>query len=217
MTKVRTPVLVNIPYAKRRSPMTIEEIEIFKKAGGRFLVYDLNPSETVQEFEQESKSIFMKTDFIKNPVITGKWKPTFYWTGNLFEDAERINRPHIKQEGEQEDRIDTTLEILNDLKGFEEFTINDILNIQNLLLKQNNWRGIKSGFRDHNVSFSETPDFNKVKELTEQLFPVSVMDKDSLLEWYRQIQIIHPLSDLNGRVFGIIISILNESRISKSI
>ena len=157
----------------------------------------------------------MKRNYIENPVITGNFKPKFYWTGNFTEDAERINRPHIKAEGENENRIAETLDILNDLSGFTEITLEDAFNIQNRLLKSNNWKGIKAGFRLHDVEFSDTPMFQYVKHHTEQMFPVSVAPKEELLEWYKQIQTIHPLSDLNGRVFGIIISILNQHNIKK--
>jgi hypothetical protein len=157
----------------------------------------------------------MMIDFVKNPVITGTFSPKFYWTGKLHEDAERINRPHIKAEGERENRIKETIEILDDLSSFTEFTLEDVFNIQNRLLKTNNYKGIKAGFRFHNVGFSDTPQFPQVRNLTEKMFPVSVMPKEQLLEWYKQIQIIHPLSDLNGRVFGIIISILNKYNVKK--
>ena len=159
----------------------------------------------------------MSRDYIKDPVITGNFKPKFYWTGNAFQDAERINRPHIKAEGENENRIAETTDIINDLSGATQITIEDAFNIQNRLLKANNWRGIRPGFRTHNVeikkgdgSMEVTPQFIQVPQLTEQMFPVKKMPKDELLEWYKQIQMIHPLSDLNGRVFGIIVSILNR-------
>jgi len=161
------------------------------------------------------KNKIKKMNLIENPVVTGNFKAKFYWAGNAFEDAERINRPHIKAEGEKENRIQETIDILNDLDSFDSFTLTDMFNIQNRLLKSNNWRGIVSGFRTHNVKFEDVPDFSKVKELTEQMFPVSLMDKANLLEWYRQIQIIHPLSDLNGRVFGIIVSVLNMQNLKK--
>ena len=149
-------------------------------------------------------------NLIEQPVITGDFKPKFFWTGHAFEDSERINRPHIKKEGEQENRIKETIDIMNELDSYDEFTWKDAENIQNRLLSANNWRGIKSGFRKHNVkiSGSEAVDFSQVEELTKELFPVCVMPKEQLLEWYKQIQLIHPLSDLNGRVFGIIVSIL---------
>ena len=157
----------------------------------------------------------MSRDYIANPVITGNFKPKFYWTGNVFEDAERINRPHIKAEGENENRINDTAGIINELSGSTEITLDDAFNIQNRLLKTNNWWGIKPGFRTHNVEIEKidnsreyAPLFTEVEQLTEQMFPVKKMPKEQLLEWYKQIQMIHPLSDLNGRVFGIIVSIL---------
>ena len=159
----------------------------------------------------------MKRNYINEPVIKGNFKPKFYWTGNFFKDAERINNPHIKAEGENENRINETLDILNDLDGLTEITLQDAFNIQNRLLKENNWKGIRAGFRTHNAGILKgdgsreiMPQFVEVPQLTELMFPVSVAPKEELLEWYRQIQMIHPLSDLNGRVFGIIVSILNQ-------
>jgi len=146
-------------------------------------------------------------EVIKEP----SFKPKFYWTGNLHEDAKRINAPHIKKEGVQEDRIAETINIMNEIDSFQEFTLTDAFNIQNRLLSANNYKGIKSGFRTHNVKFSDTPKFEDVPDLAEKMFPVKVMPKEQLLEWYRQIQLIHPLSDLNGRVFGIIVAILNKN------
>lgn len=146
---------------------------------------------------------------------TNTFQPKFYWTGNFFEDATRINAPHIKKEGLEEDRTVKTLELLNDLSDFKEFTLTDVFNIQNQFLKENNHKGIKPGLRTHNVSFSkdektsDTPDFTVVPEEINKLFPVKVFStKAELLEFYRKVQMVHPLSDLNGRVFGIIVSIL---------
>lgn len=160
--------------------------------------------------------------FITTPVITGDFKPKFYWTNNVFENAERINRNHIKKEGENENRIQETIDILNDLSGVKEITLNDALNIQNRLLKSNNWKGIKAGLRLHEVgikkddnSMETPPTPNEVPDLINQLFPVKPMDKNSLLEWYKQVQIIHPLSDLNGRVFGIIVALLHTEYLKR--
>lgn len=159
-------------------------------------------------------------DYIAEPVIIGNFKPKFYWTGNVFEDAERINRPHIKAEGENENRIQETIDILGDLCNLNTFTLDDALNIQNRLLKLNNWRGIKPGFRTSNDiaikkkdgTLEEIPDFSQVPQLIEKMFPVSKMPKEQLLEWYRQALMIHPFSDLNGRVFGIIVSVLSTNK-----
>ena len=159
--------------------------------------------------------------FIKEPVITGDFKPKFYWTNNVFDNAERINRPHIKSEGEKENRIQDTIDILNDLSGVKEITLNDAFNIQNRLLKSNNWRGIKAGIREHEVGIKKadrtenTPSPHKVSELINQLFPVKPMDKEHLLEWYKQVQLIHPLSDLNGRVFGIIVALMHTEYLKR--
>lgn len=140
-----------------------------------------------------------------------KFQPTFYWTGDIMEDAERINRPHINAEGPAEDRIQETIEIIKiylenpDFDGVID-TI-DIFNIQNYFLKKNNYKGIKSGFRDHGVSFN-SPNWEAIPELFYRIVPVSFKRKEDLLLWYTVMQKIHPLSDLNGRVFGVVVAIL---------
>jgi len=151
-------------------------------------------------------------DLINNPVITGDFNPKFYWTKNSFTDSERINQPYIKKYGANEDRIKDTFDILNSLDMMTEITWDDVIYIQTRLLSKNNWKKSTPGYRFHNliegVSASDVVDAYKVEELTKYLFPVRVMSKEQLLEWYKQIMLIRPLSDLNGTVFGIIVSIL---------
>lgn len=137
-----------------------------------------------------------------------KFIPTWYWTDSIEENAERINRPHINAEGESENRIEETIDLLNTFKGCDSIDVNDMFNIQNYYLKQNNYKGIKPGLRNHNVGFVGTPDWQKLSELTYSMFPLSYTNKKDLLLWYTVIQKIHPLSDLNGRVFGTIVAIL---------
>lgn len=144
------------------------------------------------------------------------FEPRFYWTGDFAIDAELINKPYIEAEGFQEDRTVVTLEIMKICKDYTSFEISDMLNIQNHLLKQNNWKGITPGFRQHNVSFDNTADYTEVQALTNILFPVSttcafvsaLSIEAFFLDWYKEFQEIHPLSDLNGRVAGIIVSVL---------
>lgn len=142
---------------------------------------------------------------------SNSFNPTWYWTGNPYEDAERINRPHITKEGEDENRIADTLQLLLELQDFKEFTLTDAFNIQNYLLQRYNWKGIVPGLRKHNVGFDDTPDWTIVPQQLEHLFPVTVGGKVNLLLWYTAIQTVHPLSDLNGRVFGIIVSVLYKN------
>lgn len=147
-------------------------------------------------------------------VLLGQngFEPTFYWTGDVVRDAELINRPHIKAEGEQEDRIRETIDIVSLFRDHPDFdgiiTIKDVFNIQNWFLKQNNYKGIRPGLRDHNIMFEGTPDWKNVPERFYRMFPVKFSTDGDLLLWYRVMMKIHPLSDLNGRTFGTIVSIL---------
>lgn len=148
-----------------------------------------------------------KIDFISNPVVSGNFDPVFYWKGDLHTDARLINKPHIEKEGDNENRTLETYFLLKELENHTFFTVHDMFNIQNALLKKNNWKGIKSGYRKHEVNLSEI-DFKLIPELMNHLFPIGIMKRYQLLEWYRQIMLIHPLSDLNGRTFGIIVASL---------
>ena len=138
-----------------------------------------------------------------------KFKPTWYWTGDIEEDARLINMPDIEKEGIQEDRIEATIQIMKQCSHIRQFTFIDMLNIQNMLLNKNNWRGIKPGIRDHTINFTSAH-YKYAEYLTQQMFPIHSYDtnKDLLLAWYETMMVIHPLSDLNGRVFGIIVSLL---------
>jgi len=139
------------------------------------------------------------------------WYPEWYWTGKRVDDAKLINNPHIKQEGEREDRIVETRELLNEMSGWDSFTWKEACNIQNYLLARNNWCGVKAGIREHTVGFDNA---KKPQDIdVSSIFPVSVMlypTKDELLEWYYRFQLEHPFSDLNGRVGGIIVSVLYD-------
>lgn len=145
-----------------------------------------------------------------------KFQPEFYWTGDLNEDAIRINKPHIEKEGDQEDRIAETLEIMNLYKDkaeyFDGFDARDVFNIQNFYLKRNNYKGIVPGLRTHDVTFEGSLHYPLVPTLFHEILPVNLTSKEDLLLWYTVMQKIHPLSDLNGRVFGTIVALLYQPK-----
>jgi Fic family protein len=156
------------------------------------------------------------------------FQPTFYWTGFIGQDSLLINKPHIQAEGERENRIQDTYILLNTLieANYQSFTINDVFNIQNYFLKENNWRNVKNGFRKHNVSFVDTPHYFDVPEKINKLFPITVQQfyhkdveivKQKLLTFYKNVQTIHPLSDLNGRTFGTIVAYIYHMIISEKV
>lgn len=153
---------------------------------------------------------------LDNYLKEADWEPTFYWTGNFEDDAVLINKPHIEKQGEKEDRTALTLELLYSLKDINLFKMSDALNIQNALLKQNNWGGINGGWRQNEAAVFKQgsgakhayPPPKEVFDLVSTIFPVFVMNKESLLKWYKKFGVIHPFTDLNGRVGGIIVSVL---------
>lgn len=157
-------------------------------------------------------------DMEKYERMRPSFRPRFYWTGFVDVDADRINAPHIESEGPNEDRTAATMKILDELSGIMSFTLADALNIQNVLLKENNWKGVAPGLRNHEVKIRKpsgemeiTPAPENVPHLIGALFPITYGDEQQLLAWYQQVQTVHPLSDLNGRVFGIIVSLLYKA------
>lgn len=146
------------------------------------------------------------------------WTPTFYWTGDLEKDAELINKPHIAAEGPAEDRTEETLAIIREISDFKYFELKDIFNIQNRLLAKNNWKGIVPGLRTHTVSFEDACQWETLPEEMYFIFPYApaVVTKETLLNFYKEVQTLHPLSDLNGRVFGIVVAVLYHNSLKQS-
>lgn len=156
-------------------------------------------------------------------ALASAWHPTFYWTGDFEKDAILINKPHIEKQGEKEDRTALTLELLNIQHDFQKFNSWDAQNMQNYLLKDNNWGAVKAGWRE-NVAAILKPDGtelpvpkpDEVEPLINLIFPVEMGDKDHLLKWYRNWGVIHPFTDLNGRVGGIIVSVLYHNYLKRN-
>ena len=142
-------------------------------------------------------------------VTDGGWQPVFYWTGDLKKDAELINKPHIAEEGEKEDRTEETYDLIQTCIDYKHFELKDALNIQNKLISLNNWKGIVPGLRKHSINFKDSPKWEDVESEIEKLFPVRMTGKEKLLQWYKDAATVHPFSDLNGRVLGIIVAVLN--------
>lgn len=154
----------------------------------------------------------------------------FFWTRHIFEDAQRINKPRIKNEGPNEDRTNTTATMIADWDGKKEWDSADMINIQVLLLRENNWKRITPGIRTHNLS--SYTDAKYIQEELGKLFPVAYFNEDEkpeikhretegklrilhgkqeLLQWYCEAMDVKPFSDLNGVVFGIIVAVLYRS------
>lgn len=157
----------------------------------------------IESDAEKKKTVEDMIDSLSSP----DFNPIFYRTWNLVDDARLINKPHVEAEWEQEDRTQETLDLLkNKINDYESFDWNDVLNIQNHFLKVNNYKWIKTWIRTHGVSFLESAAPKHIASIVECLFPVSTTNKDELLAFFRRIQIIHPLSDLNGRTFGTIVA-----------
>lgn len=163
--------------------------------------------------------------------MTTTTKPyKFFWTRQIYEDAQRINKPRIKNEGPNEDRTRETATIIADYDGKKEWDTADMINIQTLLLKENNWKRITPGLRRLNLAGH--PDAHVIESELNNLFPVIyfqdneqpivkhretegtlnvIHGKDEMLQWYTNCMMLKPFSDLNSTVFGIIVAVLYRS------
>ncbi len=171
---------------------------------------------TKEEASYERVLFHINNQKLQKHIDESGWNPVFYVTGDFEMDSYLINKPHIEKQGKKEDRTSLTLELLHTCKSFRSFNANDALNLQNAFLKENNWGGVKAGWRKNTAAVFSTetgqrhnyPTPKEVVPLVDMIFPVKVGDKEHLLDWYKKFGVIHPFTDLNGRVSGIIVSVL---------
>lgn len=161
----------------------------------------------------------MTYDNIITEVKTSNWQPEFVLYQTIHDVAEAINRPH-------EDYpigVEATVEMIEHHRGMERITFADACNIQKYLfdakVKIANEQGltlpnlhINLGLRQTEVKVgSWTPPHPMfLPDFVRNLFPVYASDWQSLVDWYKQFQTVHPFEDLNGRVGGIIVAALYQ-------
>lgn len=139
--------------------------------------------------------------------ISSKWKPNFEFVSGIHEVADSINKPHE----DYPDRVSKTERCIEILSGFSKeilkdgMMLSDCMTIHSYVMDDLRDKG---SFRTNNVKVGShiPPDALFVRELAENLFPLKPKTTEELIEWYSLFQTIHPFSDGNGRVGGIIVA-----------
>lgn len=136
--------------------------------------------------------------------------PKFTVVESFKEAATFINLPHE----DYPKRVDKTEKVIKDLV----YTLGDEVNpkVDESLVKQihsyvmdDMHHSCRGTWRPMNVTVSgnKTVDSILVKEEMEKILPYDF--NSEITEWYQQFQIIHPFADGNGRVGGIILSVVS--------
>ena len=143
-----------------------------------------------------------------------EWKPKFKWVDTIEECADYINRPHE----DYPKRVLTTKYLLEDLNpSLTILSIDRLRDIHENIMSERVDAGY---FRKYNVRVGPhiAPDFSLVKKLMTELTTEHYQgNDDSIIEninnlksWYLDFETIHPFSDGNGRVGGIVVAILSN-------
>ena len=131
------------------------------------------------------------------------WAPTFTWVGTSLECADKINSYH-----EDYPKYVTVTDMVLS-KGVTDGKIFNgwlLLNHRTIFSDKSfagRWRNINVSVGSH-----RPPSFQNIPYLMEELEEHhSVYGVDSLIEWYKDFETIHPFQDGNGRVGGIVVAI----------
>lgn len=150
------------------------------------------------------------------------FKPKFKVVETIQDVALLINDPHVDvTTGEGKALVAQTEYLLSILCDFPKmiedngFTRHDAMSIhQNLFygkekFRPGHWRDTPAHVfnRDSGEKFEFAPPF-EISPLMSNLMPVK--KTDDLVEWYTKFQTIHPFTDGNGRVGGIIVAVLHK-------
>lgn len=151
----------------------------------------------------------MKYDHILK--LDPNFNPTFGRFNCSLDCADSINRPHA----DYPQNVDITGYLINEftnpgMAGIVApdkpvITVHDLLGIHSFIVHGLLLHHDQIGqFRRHGVKVGKhiPPNALKIPELIDSIMPVTL--QDNLEEWYTAFQIIHPFSDGNGRVGGIV-------------
>lgn len=146
------------------------------------------------------------------------FQPKFEWINcktaeeTFAEVASKINRPHE----DYPHKVPATLNALISLveNKVDSFSSFDARAIHSAIFPGHAWSG---RWRNCNVRVGKDnpPSFLQVPDLIEKIFPIARARANGnnycnhLINWYKEFQMIHPFVDGNGRVAGVIVSVLS--------
>lgn len=145
------------------------------------------------------------------------WKPQFQTVDDIDTCADCINRPHE----DYPQFVNSTKETI--LQGIENYTKEDtfseyeIKQIHNLVMSgkeylvTGRWRHISVHINNEDGGVFVPPEPHLIPQLMLSICPIKIgdMTKEDLILWYKRFEIIHPFEDGNGRVGGVIMSIIS--------
>ena len=151
---------------------------------------------------------------------TNDFMPRFTWVDTLEECADLINQPHE----DYPERVHTTEFLLNYLLPTHPsalLTDNGLWTTHKTIMPEREDSGQWRRY-DVRVGSHRAPDFSMVEKfmhelLTQRYLGMSLLDNvKSLKSWYLDFETIHPFSDGNGRVGGIVVAVIAHNYHSDS-
>jgi len=131
-----------------------------------------------------------------------EWNPTFEWVETNLECADKINSYHE----DYPKYVEVTKSVLEKVGTGNWILSPQLQAIHQLIFSDQPWAGTWRQV-DVRIGLHHPPSVNQVEELMlklEELYIIS--DIETLIEWYKDFETIHPFQDGNGRVGGVIVA-----------
>ena len=135
------------------------------------------------------------------------WEPTFSWLGTSAEAADQINSFHE----DYPKYVEATKLALDGVEARSRILNSQLSAIHRSIFSDQPFTG---KWREVNVvvGIHRPPSVKEIGRLMselENLYVISYLD--TLIEWYKDFETIHPFQDGNGRVGGVIVAAYSHS------
>ena len=140
----------------------------------------------------------MKFEYLRHK----KWVPTFDWVKTSLECADKINSYHE----DYPKYVEITDKVLQAIVGSLTIPNHKLLYIHEIIFAdkffKGKWRDVNVVVGNHHPPKAlDTPTL--MKELASSYL---ISDVETLIEWYKDFETIHPFQDGNGRVGSVIVA-----------